>query len=207
MNKEKIIQHWQNYRASDEAHFELMSYDRKKAAEIIQHPPAGLRRGAVLILLYLRKNNWHFALIERPEYDGVHSKQIALPGGKVDPGDRDLVHTAFREAEEEIGVPQSALQLLSDLSPVYIPPSNFLVSPFVGIMEEEVRFVKEEREVAQIIEVPLFDFVEKQSVIKEEVQIQLPPYRIQANGFRLGEHFVWGATAMMLNEFRKAMRE
>ena len=155
MNKEKIIQYWENYRASDEAHFELMSYDRKKAAEIMEHPPAGMRYGAVLILMYLRDEEWHFALIERPEYDGVHSKQIALPGGKQDLDDRDLVHTAFRETEEEIGIPQSALELLSDLSPVYIPPSNFLVSPFVGITTEEAHFVREEREVAQIIEVPL----------------------------------------------------
>lgn len=207
MNKEKIIQYWENYRASDEAHFELMSYDRKKAAEIMEHPPAGMRYGAVLILMYLRDEEWHFALIERPEYDGVHSKQIALPGGKQDLDDRDLVHTAFRETEEEIGIPQSALELLSDLSPVYIPPSNFLVSPFVGITHQEVHFIKEEREVAQIIEVPLMDFVEKQSVVKEEVQIQLPPYRLKVNGFRIDEHFVWGATAMILNEFRKAMRE
>lgn len=207
MTTEKIKQLWQNYQSSPDAHQEVMSYDRAKLEDIYANPPISLRRGAVLVLIYPKEASWHFALIERPEYDGVHSKQIALPGGKMDIEDRDLVFTAFRETEEEIGVNRNDIFLLSALREVYIPPSNFLVSPFVGLLDYTPQLVPEEREVASIIEVPLLSFVQEQQMTRSKVNIAVNPYQIDVHGFRIAQHFVWGATAMILNEFRKAMRE
>jgi len=207
MTTEKLKQIWQNYQSSADAHQEVMSYERAKVEEIYANPPRSLRHGAVLILLYPKEESWHFALIERPEYNGVHSKQIALPGGKMDLEDRDLVFTAFREAEEEIGVRREDIYLLSALSEVYIPPSNFLVSPYVGLLDYTPQLVPEVREVANIIEVPLLPFVQEQTISKSIVDIGVHPYKIDVHGFHISPHFVWGATAMILNEFRKAMRE
>ena len=207
MTTEKLKQIWQNYQSSADAHQEVMSYDRAKVEDIYAKTPKSLRKGAVLILLYPKEDAWHFALIERPEYDGVHSKQIALPGGKMDVDDSDLVYTAFREAEEEIGVNKQDIFLLSALSEVYIPPSNFLVSPYVGLLDYTPKLVPEVREVASIIQVPLMPFLQDQELSKLAVDIAVPPYKIEAHGFQLPPHFVWGATAMILNEFRKAMRE
>ena len=207
MTTEKLKQIWQNYQSSADAHQEVMPYDRAKAEEIYANPPKAMRQGAVLIVLYPKDEGWHFALIERPEYDGVHSKQIALPGGKMDLEDRDLVFTAFREAEEEIGVRREDIYLLSALSEVYIPPSNFLVSPYVGLLDYTPQLVPEVREVASIIEVPLLPFVQEQAISKAIVDVGVHPYKIDVHGFHISPHFVWGATAMILNEFRKAMRE
>lgn len=207
MTREKLKQIWQNYQSSADAHQEVMSYERAKVEEVYANPPNSLRQGAVLILLYPKEESWHFALIERPEYNGVHSKQIALPGGKMDLEDRDLVFTAFREAEEEIGVRREDIYLLSALSEVYIPPSNFLVSPYVGLLDYTPKLVPEVREVANIIEVPLLPFVQEQTISKSIVDIGVHPYKIDVHGFHISTHFVWGATAMILNEFRKAMRE
>ena len=94
------------------------------------------RKGAVLMLFYSDETGAFVPFIKRPEYDGVHSGQVALPGGKMDPGDSDLSFTALREAKEEIGVDPSKIELLGKLTEVYIPPSNFLVSPFIGITFE-----------------------------------------------------------------------
>jgi 8-oxo-dGTP pyrophosphatase MutT (NUDIX family) len=158
------------------------------------------RRGAVLILIYPDADQAFFPLIKRPIYSGVHSGQIAFPGGKMEPEDKDISHTAVREAWEEVGVLPEDVKLLGQISDLFVQASNFLVSPVIGYSERKPEFIPEIKEVDRIIETPLkqllaFD-TRKQKILEIGGLFKLDtPY------FDLSNEVVWGATAMILEEF------
>lgn len=164
-------------------------------------PPPNARRASVLVLLYPLAGQLQLLYIQRtsPANDR-HAGQISFPGGSVEAGDKDAAATALREAEEEVGIPREAVELLGPLTPLYIPVSNFLVDPFVGYLPERPSFVLQESEVARILELPLAAFLKTDARQVGERQL--------VNGMRLknipfwaidGEE-VWGATAMMTGE-------
>ncbi len=158
------------------------------------------RESAVMILLYPHGIEPHLVLIERPTYPGAHSGQVSFPGGRVEEEDDTLRETALRETEEEVGVKQEAIQVLGELTDLYIPASRFMVYPYVGYVAERPVFVPEEKEVAAILEVPvkylLQPHVRKSTKMKLfNNQFVTTPY------FDVQGRIVWGATAMMLNEF------
>lgn len=162
--------------------------------------PSNYRKGAVLILIYPQEEQAFFPLIKRPEYIGVHSGQIAFPGGKMDEGDENEVFTALREAEEEVAVNASKVEVLGRMSDLFIPASNFLVSPVIGYVDHIPEFVPEEREVQRIISARVADIVspeiQKKTILEIGNQIKLDtPY------FEVEKEMVWGATAMILGEF------
>lgn len=160
------------------------------------------RKGGVMILIFNRNEEAHIALIRRPEYDGVHSGQIAFPGGSHDEADKDMEETALRELYEEVGISKQQVKVVGEISQVYIPPSKFLVSPFVGVLEGEAAFKKDDFEVAEVLEVPislLFD----DSIIKNgTVKVGNGDFTLKAPYFDVFGHKVWGATAIMLSEFK-----
>lgn len=159
------------------------------------------RKGAVLMLFYPDKQQQAFIpFIKRPTYPGVHSGQIAFPGGKMEESDADLSMTALRETEEEIGVDVSKIQLLGKLSDLYIPPSNFMVSPFVGFTLEQPEFKPDPGEVVRIINCSVRLLLDK-SIRKAGVVQGSGGYHLQAPYFDIESEMVWGATAMMLGEF------
>lgn len=158
------------------------------------------RKGAVLMLFYPDSNNSFVPFIKRPEYPGVHSGQIAFPGGKWEPSDRDLSVTALRESEEEIGVYAEKVTLLGKLSDVYIPPSNFLVSPYIGFISEKPDFKPEPKEVERIISCPFPVLLDKEIRKLTQVKGSSGP-RFETPYFDIENEVVWGATAMMLGEF------
>ncbi len=158
------------------------------------------KRGAVLILIYPDADEAFFPLIKRPVYAGVHSGQIAFPGGKMELEDKDISHTAVREAWEEVGVLPKDVRLLGQISDLFIPASNFLVSPIIGYTERKPDFVPEIKEVDRIIETPLKQLlnleIRKQKILEIGGQFKLnTPY------FDISNEVVWGATAMILEEF------
>ncbi|WP_113922849.1 NUDIX hydrolase [Cognataquiflexum aquatile] len=158
------------------------------------------RKGAVLMLFYPEGNGSFVPFIKRPEYPGVHSGQIAFPGGKWEPEDADLSVTALREAEEEIGVYAEKVTLLGKLSDVYIPPSNFLVSPYIGFIAEKPDFNPQATEVERIISCPLPVLLDKEN--RKLTQIKgSSGLSFEAPYFDIENEVVWGATAMMLGEF------
>jgi 8-oxo-dGTP pyrophosphatase MutT (NUDIX family) len=167
-------------------------------------PPADARAAGVLLLLYPYDGAWHFPLMKRVEDGLVHSGQISLPGGSQEPGE-SLRETALREACEEIGAACADVEVIGQLSTIYIPPSNFLVTPTVGYATERPDFQCDSREVAELIEVPLSTLFDG-GVIKREpwmlrgVTVDVPFYQI-------GLHKVWGATAMILSEFSMLLAE
>jgi 8-oxo-dGTP pyrophosphatase MutT (NUDIX family) len=158
--------------------------------------------GSVLILLYEEQGHIRFPLIKRPVYTGAHSGQISLPGGKAEPGE-DVVQTALREGEEEIGIDRGTVKVLGRLSDFFVIPSNFIVTPIVGIVREPV-FHPDPREVSRIISCSLFDLLLEGSIKKKEI-LAAGQYRMMAPHFEIEEEVVWGATAMMLNEFRMVL--
>lgn len=161
--------------------------------------PDYARMGAVLILLYEDEGVLKTCFIERTQYDGVHSGQIAFPGGKKEPGET-LEQTAVREAEEEIGVKQGDIMLLGHLTELYIPPSNFLVHPFVGAISYKPDFFPQATEVAEVFEIKIDDLADVQ--LRGEKKITLGNGNIlETPFFGIQGKTVWGATAMIISEF------
>ncbi len=164
------------------------------------------KKAAVMMLLYPKLKETHLVLIVRTTYPGVHSSQIAFPGGKVEPHDETLMNTALRETEEEIGVHQSKIEIVKSFTEVYIPPSNFLVSPFLGISESELEFSLQEDEVAGIIELSLNDFLDDRNVVMRKLSTSYAT-NIDVPAFLVKEHVVWGATAMMMSELKETLKK
>lgn len=160
------------------------------------------RQAAVLLLLHPSQEQYCFTLIRRNTYEGVHSGQVAFPGGQWDPTDIDYTQTAQRETHEELGVASQAYRIIKKLSPLYIPPSNFMMHPFVGIAHEKLDFIPDPREVVDVFHIPL------QELLREDWLVDIPMQTSYQRfgtvpAFVWGEVEVWGATAMVLSEFRE----
>lgn len=168
--------------------------------------PQPPRQGAVLILLNKAEDGTRFPLIQRPDYEGVHSGQIALPGGKWEASDVDLFATALRETEEEIGVAQSMIKVIGSLSSFYVAASNFQVLPVVGMLEATPTFVPDEKEVVEVINPKVYDLIDG-STKKERDLIVRGGVKLRSPYFDLENKTVWGATAMMLSEFEAVLKE
>ncbi|WP_194774223.1 NUDIX hydrolase [Pararhodonellum marinum] len=157
------------------------------------------RKGAVLLLLYPYEHGVAVPFIKRPAYDGVHGGQISLPGGKWEKTDESLSHTALREAEEEIGIDARKVEIIGTLSNLFIPPSNFSVFPYIGIMRETPVFRPDPLEVDRIIHCDFNDLMNPG--IRKSTKLKVRgKYELQAPYFDIEQEVVWGATAMILSE-------
>jgi len=157
------------------------------------------KESAVLLLLYLKSNLWFIVLMKRKEYDGHHSGQISFPGGKRNPLDKSLLQTALRETKEETGVDASGSIIAGALSPVHIPVSGFVVHPFIAVLDYPPVFLPDINEVQYLIEVPLNTLIEP-SVLKTK-KMQIRNTELNVPYFDIQNEVIWGATAMILNEF------
>lgn len=157
------------------------------------------RRAGVLLLLYPAGGEWRFPLTLRTEGLATHQGQVSLPGGAWEPGDPTLQHTALRETEEELGVPAHLLEVVGKLTPLYTPPSDFCIHPFVAVMDSPPLFHPDPTEVAQVMETPLQALLDPEVRQWEERPVRGVLSRIPY--FALGRQKVWGATAMVLAEF------
>ncbi|HRB93166.1 MAG TPA: CoA pyrophosphatase [Chitinophagales bacterium] len=157
------------------------------------------KRGAVMSLIYPIQSVPHILFIERPIYKGVHSGQIAFPGGKIEQSDASILAAALRETHEEVGVLQNEIEVVGPLTSVYVLASNFMVFPFVGILDSAPQFILEKKEVANIMEVPLSYFLEP-GIIKEKPIKSAIGFTLMAPYYDLYGKTLWGATAMMVSE-------
>jgi len=167
--------------------------------------PENVRMSAVMILIYESQFGFNIPLIQRPEYNGVHSRQIALPGGKFEASDSTLIHTAIRETHEEIGIPPDKIEIIGQLTQFYVGASNYMIQPVVGFLKENTGFIPEPSEVAEILETPVMHLM--QASTKKETEINVRGFSLIAPYFDVHEKIVWGATAMILNEFVTVLNE
>lgn len=168
------------------------------------NPPKNSIKAAVIILIYFPQNRIpEILFIRRPEYDGYHSGQVSFPGGKADKSDQNLKITALRECNEEVGIPEHLIKILGELTPLYIPVSNFIVYPFVGICSQKVHLITDPNEVAYTFSYPLADLtklkIEKKILKLTNRDAEVPFYNIK-------NEMVWGATSMILCEFIEILK-
>ncbi len=161
--------------------------------------------GGVLILLFERDGRICFPLIKRNEYLGAHSGQVSLPGGKTESGE-DSVQAALRECEEEIGVDRKKINVIGTLSEFFVMPSNYMVTPVVAYLDDVPIYKPDPLEVNRVLESDLHSIIGDEAVKQKEI-LAAGRYRMVAPHFEVGGEVVWGATAMMLNEFRMIVRE
>ncbi len=161
-------------------------------------------RSGVLLMLYYRHSTLHISFIRRPEYPGIHSGQMAFPGGRYEPEDADLEATALRETEEETGVPREKIRVVGPLTPLYIPPSNYLVSPYLAITDNDPVFSPDPTEVAAMVEVPV------ELLLQPGTIHNMPPAEafsfMEVPAFVCNGAVIWGATAMITAEFVELIR-
>lgn len=158
------------------------------------------KQSGVLILFYPHENSPHIVFMLRPSYSGPHSGQISFPGGRQEKEDDDLRMTALREAQEEVGVNPSQVNILGNISPLYIPPSDFYVEPVVGYTLERPDFQADPVEVEKIIELPIEYLLDKNNRQTREIELRSTGRKITTPCYVVGDHIIWGATAMMLSE-------
>ena len=194
-----------SYSGGQKAQFEMAPTERVQFThkKISASKP---KKAAVLALFYPdTKNHTHFLLILRASYNGTHSAQISFPGGKKDKNDASNQHTALRETFEEVGIDAHKVTFIKELTEAYIPPSNFLVTPFIGYLEETPTFNTNE-EVEAIIEVKLSDLLNDDNVIIKNMSTSYME-NIDVPCYKLNNYTVWGATAMILSEIKCILKE
>lgn len=164
--------------------------------------PADAKDSAVLQLLFPLNDELHILLMRRTEDGRAHSGQISFPGGRHEPQDASFMVTALREAEEEVGITQSEVEVLGALTPLYIPVSYFMVHPFVAWSEKRPDYLPSKNEVSQIIEAPVNHLFDPKNKITTEVKpSSMPGITFQVPAYNLPDgNFIWGATAMMMSE-------
>jgi 8-oxo-dGTP pyrophosphatase MutT (NUDIX family) len=161
--------------------------------------------GGVIILMYEDNGVIKFPLTKRAEYTGAHSAQVSLPGGKAEPGE-DAIATALRECEEEIGIDRNDIKVIGKLSDFFVMPSNFMVTPVLAYLDRKPLFKPDPYEVARILEGEVQQIIQDSAVRQKEI-MAAGRFRMNAPHFEIEGEIVWGATAMMLNEFRFIVRE
>ncbi|PZR20980.1 MAG: coenzyme A pyrophosphatase [Flavobacterium psychrophilum] len=187
------------------AHAKMAPISRLPTLNPEYYKDSNPRKSAVMMLFYPKDEMAHLVLIKRNAYEGVHSSQISFPGGKAEPEDKDLAATAVRETFEEVGVKPSDIDVIMPFSEIYIPPSNFLVFPYLGISLTKPDFRPNPDEVVAIIELSLDVFLDDSIVIESELQTSYAQ-TISVPAFKVDEHIVWGATAMILSELKETIK-
>jgi 8-oxo-dGTP pyrophosphatase MutT (NUDIX family) len=155
------------------------------------------KKASILILLFPQNEALHLILIKRADYQGHHAGQISFPGGKVEPVDNSLFETALRETKEEIGISLENNILRRPLTQVYIPPSGFLVQPYLAFYPK-VPVLQPNYEVEKILTPDLHSIITQKVVYKTIIASSGKKW--ESPGIDIENNFVWGATAMMLSE-------
>ncbi len=180
-----------------EAVLHMAPHVRRNLA-LLQVAGKACREGAVLVLIYPLHGEPATLLTVRRDDLSAHAGQVSFPGGRREPRE-PLVATALREAHEEVGVPLTDdVRVLGQLTPFYIPPSNFCVYPFVAALPYRPAFRPNAGEVKAVLEVPLAHFLDPRAR-REEIRV-LEGTPAPVPFYAVGEHKIWGGTAMMLAE-------
>jgi 8-oxo-dGTP pyrophosphatase MutT (NUDIX family) len=154
----------------------------------------GGTEAAVLVPLYMKDDGLHAVFTRRRDDLRRHPGEISFPGGRRDPDDENLLATALREADEEIGLPATAVEVVGALQPTPTIATGYAVYPFVGVIAPGLTWTISAREVAEVIELPLQalrEGYERRRLVRRGLPIRTDTYLV-------GDHLIWGATARML---------
>jgi 8-oxo-dGTP pyrophosphatase MutT (NUDIX family) len=160
--------------------------------------PDRARRAAALLTVVPVADRAHLVATVRSGALERHAGQVSLPGGVVEPGET-FEQAALREAHEEVAMPLARLRLMGALTPIDIPVSGFRLHPVVAALEEHPRLRPADSEVAEILEVPIAQLLERDTLVS--IELARDGYTLVAPAYRIGNHHIWGATAMVLAEF------
>ncbi len=164
------------------------------------------KKAGVLMLLHpCEDGNICLPLIQRPEYDGAHGGQVSFPGGKREKRDTNIVETALREANEEIGIDPSNVHIMGLLTELYVWASNATVAPVLAWSESQPEFAADEKEVSGIIELNIAWLLDKKRVKSKTLKLKAG-IEVEAPYYDIGGKMIWGATAMMLSELAELLR-
>ncbi len=165
---------------------------------------SAMKKAAVLIGLFQREKEWYFPLIKRPMHEKNHPGQIALPGGAMEKNET-LEETALREAFEEVGIIPSEVEIIGKLTPLPVPVSNYVISPFVGIIDREPKWNINKDEVEELIILKLDDLITADKGYSEDWSLR--GNQVNVPIFKLMNKTIWGATATVLCELIDLIKE
>lgn len=194
----------QNGLPGEDAHIPMSPLGRVRSSEALKNANA-VRQSAVAIVVFDDQPSLSSVLIQRSTYEGVHSGQVCLPGGKKEDFEEHLHETALRECVEETGLIGNQLELIGGLTPVYIPVSNHHVHPYVFHYPSSPHYIPDPREVVEIIPFGVSDLIDDARIkrtdiiIRDDYTLRDVPY------FDIEGRIVWGATAIILHEFREVL--
>jgi len=186
-----------------QSHLKMVPFERRETIRNLEKC-SDPKASSVLILLYSSNGALETLLIKRSQDHSVHSGQISFPGGKRDDADISAVETALRETEEEIGLSRIMIEIVGTLSPLYVSPSNFEITPVIGFTTNLFEPAPNPAEVDEVIRLPiaLLDGSRK------TIDLQVRGFTLyQVPCFSINGHIIWGATAMILQEFLDVLRE
>ena len=162
-------------------------------------------QSGVLLTLFPDNGQLFTCFIRRPETMKNHAGQISFPGGRQEDHDPDLIATALRESQEEVGLIPAEIDILGRLSPLYVPVSNFFISPVVGWSESKPNFQINHTEVDDLILVPIKELLAPDAIQTTQIETRNGPWEVPC--FRFNGHIIWGATAMIFSEFREVLKQ
>ena len=197
LKKEKLL--------AIDAHIKMAPLERITYLKDKSYTENEPKNAAVLILVYPKNHIAHLALIVRNTYPGVHSSQISFPGGKEELQDKTLEITALRETEEEVGIPMNKVKIIRQCSEIYIPPSNFLVTPYLGFSNENLQFIPNPEEVQRVLELPIHQLLDDKTIVQTKMTTSYAT-DIDVPAFLVENFLIWGATAMILNELKELFK-
>lgn len=161
---------------------------------------------ATMIALFEDNGEIYFPCILRPQKSRVHAGQIAFPGGGKEEADQDLSDTAIRETFEEVGVIVPKTQIIGNLTNMYVPPSNSMITPKVAFIKERPIYKIDPNEVDKVIEIPISSLLNPDNHTIKTIQVQ-KGIKVDMPAIQIGKHLIWGATARILKELTLVLRE
>lgn len=201
-----LIEKFSGELPGEDSHLAFMPSRGSSRAQIQEG--VAYRDSAVAIILFHNKENTLSTIVtQRQQYEGSHSGQISFPGGKKEVDDPDLIHTAIRECFEEIGIDAGSFEFLKELTPLFVPVSKFLITPFVFYStQQSFHYNRSEREVAAIYELDLPALYEPESVVELDIPLNKEFTMKHVPHFKQGDILIWGATALILNELKDILK-
>ncbi|MFK8037632.1 MAG: CoA pyrophosphatase [Crocinitomicaceae bacterium] len=196
----KLIQDELTNLPGEKAHLEMVPYRSKESLTASKN--TRIKESAVLCLLTQKNKSISITLMERTIDNSPHSGQISFPGGKMELFDKNLNETALRETHEEIGIHPSEIIVLGQLTPFYIPVSNFQVTPFIGYTTGNKTLKLSKREVKTVFEIDIQDLINPIHLTKKDIPNHLGQTLKNIPCFLIDNRVIWGATSLILNEVK-----